>query len=252
MHQQKSATDKPGVPTIFLRSDQLRRDANPDKNGQADARHCFRGPSDMATALSLVAVAIALISIGYTVWKDSQLTVDAGAAWRAKRRLEEAIVTHLRTFKMELKLDEHVPERGEFLCLATDNLRAALEDGRVTGLPRVLVHKGQTGKESKKEDFLTEWIMLERHVRTNLDELASESKVMPDDRLDPGQAVLLLEQIILKNLVPLSRREIRRVVGKRLELSPVEQGILDALEADTRNVPLRSPAEAHVGPESHR
>jgi hypothetical protein len=189
----------------------------------------------MAIVLSAVAIAISLGTLSYSVWLQSQETTDAGNAWRAKRYLEEALIAHLRTLKAELRSNED-PQGlpiGRFLSRATQNLLEALENARRSGLPRVLQHQAQSGTEFR-EDFLTEWIMLETHVAASLAQLDSIQEI--DDRaergalLDPGQAVFILGGLILKNLAPLSRRAIRKWIKRPLLLTPVEEVVLKELE----------------------
>jgi hypothetical protein len=197
----------------------------------------------MTVILSSVALVISIGSVLYSIWKDTQATIDAGNAWRAKRRLEEAIVTHLRTLKAELRLDSQEssnPMKGRFLALATEDLRLALAEGKAAGLPRVLLD--QRGKE-ENEDFLTEWIMIERHVEDNLTRLPRTDLSFdgdPEDRqlsaeeirLDPGQGVMIIEGLILARVAPLSRHVIRRSIRRRLSLTPTETEVLQQLAAD--------------------
>jgi len=187
----------------------------------------------MVIVLSLVAVVISITSVVYSVWKDAQETLDAGAAWRAKRRLEEALLTQLRLVKYGLRLGDQIDSPAlRFLERATKDLGDALAEGRVAGLPRVLVNQSTVEAGQPQVDFLSEWTMLEEHVARKLDQLGHSlnAEKLSQSDLDPGAAVEIMGGTILGHLAPLSRRQIRRWIREPILLSHPEKSFLNAVQ----------------------
>jgi|BarGraNGADG00212_1021973.scaffolds.fasta_scaffold00935_13 hypothetical protein len=173
----------------------------------------------MAVALSTIAILIAASSFAYTFWAESPATRQADVAWSSKLTLEQAIVSHVYAFSTELKYlatgQGHLAP-GSLISAATESLLQCLVQARSAGL----LHVVSVCSRESKEDYLSEWLMLELHLQRNLAALNSTSRSGGGTvDVDPGRFSLTFSNDIRKILNSLSRRDLRRSLLRPLELT---------------------------------
>lgn len=105
---------------------------------------------------------------------------------------------------------------GSLISAATEWLLQCLFEARSAGLLHVV---GVCTRESK-EDYLTEWLMLELDLQRHLASLKSMSLLAGRTVIvDPGKFTLTFSDDIRNLLSPLSRRELRRNLLRPLKLT---------------------------------
>ncbi len=183
----------------------------------------------MTVALGILAILIAASSFGYTFWAESPATKQADVAWSLKLALEQAVVSHVYAFSTELKFLSTQQGRfppGSLMSEATEILLQSLVQARSAGL----LHVVRVCTRESKEDYLSEWLMLELYLNQNLASLRSAlGSGKGNVNVDPGTFVLTFSNDIRVILNSLSRRQLRRSLLRSLELTEAQKEAIASL-----------------------